>query len=206
MPPTNLLQSCISLTFFIGQLLGLTSLCGIFHRDETNLKFMWKSLGFGYTVFIFTGSTLYVQFIIVWMITAGFTLYSLIRAVDYGCCLLNVVLLYKLDMKWPELLKLWRSMEMKFTNSENIAECRKYIIEERRMNKVTIFVIGNSFGKTFNKIMKFNFIPNISITECTLHLFYPSQQSWNVVSNIVLLSYIQLFSKYTQHSTILFMV
>lgn len=136
------LHSSIAFTILIGQFLGLIPLCGIFHHDESRLRIKWKSMRFICTIIVLIGSILYVQFIIVWMITAGITLNNLLSLVAYTGCLLNVILFYKLGMKWSELLKLWRCMELIFpTNTAFTRDTLKL-----KMNLITMVVIGISIG------------------------------------------------------------
>lgn len=139
------LHSSIACTILIGQFLGLIPLCGIFHRDESHLKVTWRSLQFFYTIIVLIGSVLFVQFIIVWIITTGITLNSLLSLFAYVGCLLNVILFYKLAMKWPELLKLWHHMDFIFPSSDCFSISKHSL--KLKMNLIATIVIGISIGK-----------------------------------------------------------
>ena len=139
------LHTSIACTIVIGQFLGLMPLCGIFHQDESHLKVTWRSLRFCYTVIVLFGSVLFVLFIIVWIITTGVTLNNLLGLCVYLSCLLNVILFFKLAMKWPGLLKLWRCIDFICPSSDSFTFPKHSL--KLKMNLVATVVIGISIGK-----------------------------------------------------------
>lgn len=139
------LHSSIAFTLLIGQIMGLMPLRGIFHRDESHLKITWKSWQFLNATAVLIGSIIYVQFIIVWIITAGVSLNGLISFVIYIGCLLNVILFFKIGLKWQKLLKLWRCVDL--FDSTTVFNKNTSNFLKRKMNIIATVIIGISVGK-----------------------------------------------------------
>jgi gustatory receptor len=116
------LHRSIAWTLLVGQILGLMPISGIFNHDESNLKFQWKSLRFCYTIIIFIGSILYVVYISSWMIKDKISLNSIITAILYISNLLNAIIFFRLGIKWSELIKLWRCLQLSFPSSSFVIQ------------------------------------------------------------------------------------
>lgn len=136
------LHRSIAWTLLVGQILGLMPVCGIFSYNEESLKFTWKSWRFCYTIIILIGSILYVLLIFMFMITDGVSLNATIASTAYLSNLFNVILFFKLGLKWSELIKFWRCMELNFPSFM----IRKNLLK-LKMNSILAVIIGASLGK-----------------------------------------------------------
>lgn len=102
----------ISSTLVFGQLLGLMPLSGICYRNETKLKFKWKSFRFFYFILITIGSIISLISISWWILKhKELTLRSFIVFMVYLCNVTTLILFLKLQTKWPSLVKYWIAVD-----------------------------------------------------------------------------------------------
>lgn len=138
------LHRSIAWTLLVGQILGLMPVCGIFANNMSSLKFAWKSLRFFYTIIILIGSILNVIFIFMWIITDEISLNTIMIFLVYVSNLLNVVIFFRIGLKWSKLVKLWSCLKLNFPSSLFVIP-KNYL--KRKMNLILMIIIGISLGK-----------------------------------------------------------